>query len=212
MPVHLGPYQSPIGPSAENPVAKFHRAIDSLWKQTLMNWELLIVVDGCAIAEREVSRYVGSQRIRVFSLPKQRQWSPVCRNHGLAHAAGAYAIYLDSDDTLGPDHLLTIAHALKAGNWPRWAAMDDTVWNTREERWETRLVEPLLKAKKAGTSNFTHRLDIGVIWPEPKYNYPEHGYAQDDRSMVRALSNDSEPLVIRGAQYFVQHIPGQYDL
>ncbi|MHA7219790.1 glycosyltransferase [Arthrobacter sp. MDT1-48-3] len=80
-------------------------AIDSVRRQTLKSWELIIVDDGSTDETREV---VGSfaavdRRIRLVSA----EHLGVCaaRNRGLEEARGDYLAFLDSDNTWRPEFL-----------------------------------------------------------------------------------------------------------
>jgi glycosyltransferase involved in cell wall biosynthesis len=219
MPVFLGSYRGHVGDSASNKVAKFHRAVKSVWDQSITSWELVIVVDGCEIAAAEAERYTGSDMIRVVRIPKQRTWSPEVRNAGLKAARGQYAIYLDADDTYGPDHLETVARGLIGEDYPVWAAMDEWVWDKELDQWKNRMVSQLFANKKehgwhAGTPNIVHRTDVGLLWPPIQFRHPSWGYSREDRAMVVELQSRGEPVYIPGTQYHVCHIPGPggYDL
>lgn len=69
----------------------------------------------------------------------------------------------------------------------------------------------LLARNRAGTSNVVHRNGIGY-WPEIEYRHPGYGYATEDRSFVAMLQRHSEPAILSGAEYYVCHIPNDYDI
>ena len=213
MPVHLGPYKG----AAEDRVPKLHRAVESVIAQTFTDWELVIISDGCDIAWQELQRYKSSpHRIRFFKVPKKRQWSPEVRNTGLNLAMGKYAIYLDADDVYGPNHLSNVAAKLRANEYPTWGAMDELVWDP-DGTWNVRKVEHLLanhtgNGWHAGTPNMVHRTDAGIAWPKIEFRHPSFGYGQEDRAMIQLLRDLSEPVYLPGSEYFVCHIPGQYDV
>lgn len=212
-PVFLGEYRSNAGDSASNKVAKFHRAVASVLGQTFQHWELVIVVDGCPIAEAQAERYDGNPYVRVVVIPKQRTWSPAVRNEGLKYARGQYAIYLDADDVYGPGHLATVAAALQEADWPTWGAMDEWVWDKALDQWKNRMVSQLFANKKdhgwhAGTPNIVHRTDVGLLWPPITFRHPNWGYAKEDSAFVAELQARGEAVYIPGGQYHVMHIPG----
>lgn len=219
MPVFLGDYRGHVGDSASNKVSKFHRAVGSVLGQTFQGWELVIVVDGCPIAEAEAERYEGNPFVRTYVIPKQRTWSPEVRNAGLKAARGQYAIYLDADDCYGPDHLSTVAQALQESDYPVWAAMDEWVWDKELDQWKNRMVSQLFANKRdegwhAGTANIVHRTDVGLLWPKIEYRYPNFGYSREDRAFVAELQARGNPVYIAGGQYYVCHDPTTqgYDL
>jgi len=213
MPVFLGEYTSNAGKSAKDKPSKFHRAVESVMGQTFKQWELVIVVDGCLIAEHEAQRYAHNPAVRVLTIDKQRTWSPAVRNAGLKAAIGNYAIYLDADDCYGPGHLETVAGALQEAGWPIWGAMDEWVWDAELDQWKNRMVSQLFANKKehgwhAGTPNIVHRTDLALLWPAIEFRYPNFGYAREDRAMVKELQARGEGAYIPGAEYYVCHIPG----
>lgn len=217
MPVFLGEYRGHVGHSASNKVEKFHRAVGSVIDQTIQDWELVIVVDGCPTAGEEAKRYEAHPQIQVLRIPKQRTWSPEVRNAGLKAARGAYAIYLDADDVYGPGHLETVFNGLHDAQWPTWGSLDEQVWDKDLGTWKTRMVQHLFTNKKehgwhAGTPNMVHRTDVGLLWPAIEYRYPHFGYSREDRAMVKELQSRGEGHYIPGSQYYVCHIPNDYDL
>ena len=80
------------------------QTLDSLRAQTYPHWEALVVDDhskddGPAVVEA-ANREDG--RIKLLRLPDGRTGGPAGRNFGADHAAGAFVIFLDSDDLLAP--------------------------------------------------------------------------------------------------------------
>jgi glycosyltransferase involved in cell wall biosynthesis len=219
MPCFLGDYRGHVGDSASNKVAKFHRAVGSVLGQAFQHWELVIVVDGCPIADEEAKRYAANPFVQILRIPKQRTWSPEVRNAGLKMARGQYAIYLDADDVYGQDHLATVAAALQEADFPVWGAMDEWVWDKELDQWKNRMVSQLFANKKehgwhAGTPNIVHRTDVGLLWPPIQFRHPNWGYSREDRAMVAELQARGDPVYIPGTSYFVCHVPGVggYDL
>jgi glycosyltransferase involved in cell wall biosynthesis len=210
MPSYLGHYEGLFGAAAANRVEKFHRAIESVIAQNFDDWELVVVADGCEETWNQKERYLDSEAsIRFFRIAKQRLWSPHVRNFGLSRARGQYAIYLDTDDVYEPDYLRAVHRSLSLVGMPKWAALDDLVWDG--QRWVRRLVSHLLAKGTAGTSNVVHRVGL-AYWPAIEYRHPGYGYATEDSSFVKELGRIAEPVSIPAAGYRVMHIPRQYDL
>lgn len=208
MPSYLEDYPG----GAVDRVAKFHRAIESVLAQAFTSWELIVVADGCEKTWAAKDRYLDRpERLRFYRVAKQRTWSPHVRNFGLHVATGRYVCYLDSDDRLGPFHLSALEAGLRDAEMPRWGAFDDLVWDKASSFWASRLVVDLLARKRAGTSNIVHARGAGY-WPEIEYRHPGYGYATEDRSFVQSLQARSEPVVLSGAEYYVCHIPNDYDM
>ncbi|WMI68455.1 glycosyltransferase family A protein [Mangrovimonas sp. YM274] len=83
--------------------------IQSVFKQTYSNWELLLVDDGSKDNTRDVLSTLSSQDCRIKIYYREAysnvKGAPVCRNIGLNQAIGTYVMFLDSDDILRPDAL-----------------------------------------------------------------------------------------------------------
>lgn len=208
MPSYLEAYPG----GAVDRVAKFHRAIESVLAQSFASWELIVVADGCTKTWEAKDRYLEcAEALRFFRVPKQRQWSPHVRNFGLSKARGRFVCYLDTDDRLGTHHLAALHEGLDREEEPAWGAFGDLVWDKHASAWNQRIVGDLLERRRAGTSNVVHRTGI-AYWPEIEYRHPGYGYATEDRSFVEALQRMCEPVVLSGAEYYVCHIPNDYDI
>ena len=82
-----------------NGASSLHRSLRSVLRQTLPDFEL-IVVDDCSTDESAdiLRRYQAlDDRVRVFSTAKN-SGPGVTRNVGLSNARGQYIAFLDSDD------------------------------------------------------------------------------------------------------------------
>ena len=87
--------------SAINKDKKLVRAIESVLKQTYMNFELVVIADGCAATEWIVKHSFSDKRINLLRVERKELWSNVPRNTGIEAAKGKYIIYLDIDDYYG---------------------------------------------------------------------------------------------------------------
>lgn len=88
-----------------NTAAYLEPCIDSVLRQTMRHWELLIVDDGSDDGCREKIRLLAAKdpRIRVVRHPKN--WGLfAARVTGMEHALGDYITFLDSDDLLSMDY------------------------------------------------------------------------------------------------------------
>ena len=88
-------------------------SIGSVLWQTLANFELLVVGDGCTDDSAEVVASFGDPRIRWHNLPENSGNQPAPNNAGIAMARGRYVAYLGHDDIWLPDHLKCLVSALE---------------------------------------------------------------------------------------------------
>jgi glycosyltransferase involved in cell wall biosynthesis len=92
-----GPLVS-IGMSVFNAEQTVAMAIESLLRQTLQEWELLLVDDGSSDRTLEVLRRFNDPRIRLFSDSHGRKGLPARLNQCLDRAHGIYFARMDADD------------------------------------------------------------------------------------------------------------------
>jgi glycosyltransferase involved in cell wall biosynthesis len=85
---------------------KFLRAaIDSVLKQTLQDWELIVIDDASTDSTLSILASYRDARIRILRNEKNSKQA-VCSNRGIAAATGRYIARLDADDVSLPDRLL----------------------------------------------------------------------------------------------------------
>lgn len=88
-----------------NQAAFIRRAISSLYEQTYINWELIIINDGCTDdTEKVVSAYLDDKRISYIKNEKNMGLGYAI-NKGLGVAKYTHITYLPSDDYYFKDHL-----------------------------------------------------------------------------------------------------------
>ena len=91
--------------------------LDSVLTQQDADFEVLVVDDGSQDDTAAVVQpYLADARVRY--LPKQNAERGAARNYGLARARGEYALFLDSDDLLHPNHLATLRTTITAAPAP----------------------------------------------------------------------------------------------
>jgi glycosyltransferase involved in cell wall biosynthesis len=91
-------------------------AIQSVLWQTLQDFEMLIIGDGCTDDSAEVVASFGDPRLRWHNLPENSGHQSVPNNAGLAMARGKYVAYLGHDDLWYPTHLASLVNELEKTN------------------------------------------------------------------------------------------------
>jgi glycosyltransferase involved in cell wall biosynthesis len=91
------------------------RSIGSVLAQTMADFELLVIGDGCTDESEQVVRAVRDRRVSWHNLPQNGRSQVGPNNLGLQLARGPYVAYLGHDDLWLPDHLSLLCAALDAG-------------------------------------------------------------------------------------------------
>src|SRR6516225_1545481 len=91
-------------------------AIQSVLWQTLQDFEMLIIRDGCTDDSAEVVGSFQDPRLRWHNLPENSGHQSVPNNTGLAMARGKYVAYLGHDDLWYPTHLANLVNELEKAN------------------------------------------------------------------------------------------------
>lgn len=87
-------------------------AINSIQKQTVSNWEVVVVNDGSTDRSGEIADQFAAQDERIRVVHQENKHVSDARNFGVKNARGRYVIPLDADDQLFPDALETLEHVL----------------------------------------------------------------------------------------------------
>jgi len=96
---------------AHNEEAYLQKTIDSIRSQTLQDYEIILVTNGCTDRTEEVARKNLDERTRHLSLAKANV--SVARNAGALNAQGETLVFLDADTQLAEDALGTILEKFK---------------------------------------------------------------------------------------------------
>ena len=86
------------------------KTIDSVLKQTLTDFELIVIDSGSTDSTFSIISQIQDSRLRVYSYPKANV--AVNRNRGFEHCLGKFISFLDADDIWAPDKLEAQYNAL----------------------------------------------------------------------------------------------------
>ncbi len=84
------------------------RAIESVQRQTLSDFELLVVDDGSTDRTGDIIRQCTRHDLRIVDYHPQNGGAPAARNLALDHARGKYVFFMDADDWAEPSMLLEL--------------------------------------------------------------------------------------------------------
>ena len=196
MPSYLGEY---IG-SATGKDWKFIRAIQSIIDNTIKEWELIVVSDGCD-KTMELLEQFNDSRIRSTKIVKQDKWSGIVRNIGINMAKYDIIAYLDTDDMIGEDHLQVILDNFADCDW---------VWfnELSYDRQKGNFVEKecdITRRGQCGTSNVSHRKGI-ARWNK------SNDYGQDWQFIKNLKKGSTNYKKIPTPSYLVCHVPDLLDV
>lgn len=193
IPSYLGNYSG----AASRRDEKIIRAVQSVLDQTYKDFEIQVIADGCHLTV-ELMKQFSDDRLQVTFIPKSPLWDGAPRNTGIDKAVGEYIIYLDIDDCWGENHLQIIADNLKDYDW---VFFNDYIFR---DEWIERNCD-VKRLGQNGTSNICHRRSLGARWSH-------RGYAHDHHFNQSLMMKSLNYAKIATPEYFVMHIPGQYDL
>jgi glycosyltransferase involved in cell wall biosynthesis len=89
-------------------------SIGSVLRQTMENFEVLVVGDGCTDDSEQVVAAIGDPRVRWINLPANTKHQSGPNNEGLRQARGEFIAYLGHDDLWLPHHLEAHVAAIEA--------------------------------------------------------------------------------------------------
>lgn len=127
-----------------NRSAVLGRAIDSVRRSTLHDWELIVVGDCCTDDSATVVTSRADPRITFVNLERNVGEQSGPNNEGVRLARGRYLAFLNHDDLYFPDHLeVAIDHLERTGADLVWApvimALPVPPADLADGRWEMRL-------------------------------------------------------------------------
>ncbi|WP_287622797.1 glycosyltransferase family 2 protein [Parabacteroides sp.] len=90
--------------------------IESVIKQTYLDWEMIVVDDGSKDGSAAIVRLYAEKESRITLLQQPNGGSASARNNGIRYANGQYIALLDSDDLWDPDFLKSQLALMKEKN------------------------------------------------------------------------------------------------
>ena len=90
--------------------------IESVIKQTYLDWEMIVVDDGSKDGSAAIVRRYAEKESRITLLQQPNGGSASARNNGIRYANGQYIALLDSDDLWDPDFLKSQLALMKEKN------------------------------------------------------------------------------------------------
>lgn len=90
---------------AFNAAQDLPRCLESVFKQSYQNLEIIIVDDGSRDDTLSVAKDLSSQDGRCTVIHQDNAGLSGARNTGIDHASGKFLFFLDSDDFIGPDEI-----------------------------------------------------------------------------------------------------------
>jgi glycosyltransferase involved in cell wall biosynthesis len=84
------------------------RCLDSVWEQTLTDYEVIVVDDGSSDASLSILQKNAEQHSNLLIIKQANHGQGYARNRALERAKGHYVLFLDADDWLDKSALLTL--------------------------------------------------------------------------------------------------------
>lgn len=166
------PFVSVVIP-AYNMAVYVAEALDSVFRQSFTDYEVIVVDDGSTDSTREI---VGRYGARVTYFYQPNQGLAVARNSGLRLSAGEYVTYLDADDVWESDNLLVKVHALRAVPCLGGVFSEFSIFDNGGERHArgTRELFPFF-ARTGRTFDDVFRSSHDLVLPDGRHVRMRHG-------------------------------------
>lgn len=95
-----------------NRIDEVRELLDSLSRQTVKNFEVIIVEDGSTEPCREATDEARSHGLDVKYFFKDNEGRSIARNYGMERAVGQYFVFFDSDCVIPPEYFANLEKAL----------------------------------------------------------------------------------------------------
>lgn len=95
-----------------NRIDEIKDLLESLDKQTLKNFEVIIIEDGSSMPCEKVCQQYTAKGLDVHYFFKDNEGRSIARNYGLERANGEYMVFFDSDCVIPPDYFSILTESL----------------------------------------------------------------------------------------------------
>lgn len=150
-------------------------AVDCLKRQTLPDWECIIVNDGSPDNTGELAEQLAEHDSRIRCVSQRHAGVAAARNTGLEQAAGDYVQFLDADDFIAPDKWER-QEAFKAPDDGLLVSVCD--YSYTDEHGRVLEEHPCYRPPKLDTRQPMH--DLALRW-ETELSVPIHCFLFDAR-------------------------------
>ena len=117
------------------------KTIDSVLKQTYINFEVVIIDDGSTDNSLEIVKRINDKRIKLYQ--KENEGVSIARNLGVEKATSPYIAFLDGDDYWHPNHLENINFLITTYPNHNWFA--SAYEKKRTEKLTVKMDSPILE-------------------------------------------------------------------
>lgn len=175
--------------------------LDSVLAQTYINWECIVVDDGSTDATHKLMKSYceNDSRFQYHQRPNDRpKGSNVCRNYGFELSKGEYIKWLDSDDLLSSDIILSQVMILN-----KYSKNKSTVLTAKWNYFEDSIVDIKPKIKEINKNyetGFDLLFDFGI------YNtfLPPHVYLMHKNIIIKSGLWNEHLLINQDGEFFTR--------
>lgn len=107
-----------------NTESYLEEAIDSVLRQSFIDWELIMVDDGSTDESNKICQAYAKQNERIHLVRIPHSGVSEARNMGIRIATGEWLFFMDSDDIMAPDSLNMLFSASERTDWVIGAYQD----------------------------------------------------------------------------------------
>lgn len=196
--------------NSENYIEK---CIESILKQTFINFELILINDGSEDKSLSICRYYERLDSRIRVISQKNMGVSKTRQEGLKLARGPYITFIDADDMIEPKYLEVLYKAIKDGdvNVVCCNSKDSSPFN---ENIYIKRDEYITESDVLLKSYFEKKRYAYCIWAKlfkkedlEKIIFPEMKYSEDAYVVQTIFSNVSAVKLLKYQGYYYRDNP-----